>query len=63
MERIVLASTDENDLILDPFLGSGTTGVASVLGKRRFIGIDSDENFLQLAKLRIEDAYSSIPSN
>jgi len=63
LERIVLASTDENDLILDPFLGSGTTGVASVLSKRKFIGIDSDENFLQLAKLRIEDAYSSIPSN
>jgi site-specific DNA-methyltransferase (adenine-specific) len=59
LERIVLASTDENDVILDPFLGSGTTGVASVLGKRRFVGIDSDESFLNLAKLRIEDAYFS----
>jgi len=63
LERIVLASTDENDLVLDPFLGSGTTAVASVLNKRRFVGIESDEGFLQLAKLRIEDAYSSIPSN
>ena len=62
LERIILASTDENDLIFDPFLGSGTTAVASILNKRRFVGIDSDESFLQLAKLRIEDAYSSIPS-
>jgi site-specific DNA-methyltransferase (adenine-specific) len=60
LERIVLASTDENDVIFDPFLGSGTTGVASVLGKRRFVGIDSDESFLNLAKLRIEDAYFSL---
>ena len=61
LERIVLSSTDENDLILDPFLGSGTTGVASVLNKRRFIGIETDEVFLNLAKLRIEDAYFSLP--
>jgi site-specific DNA-methyltransferase (adenine-specific) len=61
LERIILASTDENDLIFDPFLGSGTTGVASVMGKRRFIGIDCDESFLQLAKLRIEDVYLSLP--
>ena len=61
LERIVLSSTDENDLILDPFLGSGTTGVASVLNNRRFIGIDSDESFLSIAKQRIDDAYSSMP--
>jgi site-specific DNA-methyltransferase (adenine-specific) len=61
LERIILSSTDENDLILDPFLGSGTTGVASVLNNRRFVGIDSDETFLQIAKQRIDDAYSSIP--
>jgi site-specific DNA-methyltransferase (adenine-specific) len=61
LERIVLSSTDENDFILDPFLGSGTTGVASVLNNRRFVGIDSDEGFLLLAKQRIDDAYSSTP--
>lgn len=60
LERIILASTDENDLILDPFLGSGTTAVASILNNRRFIGIDSDEGYCNLAKLRVEEAYSSI---
>lgn len=60
LERIILASTDENDLILDPFLGSGTTAVASILNNRRFIGIDSDEGYCNLAKLRVEEAYSSM---
>lgn len=46
LERIVLASTNEGDLILDPFCGSGTTGVAALRHGRRFIGIDMDKDYL-----------------
>ena len=54
LNRIVLASTKEGDLILDPFCGSGTTGVAALTQNRRFLGFDVSEKFLQIAKARIE---------
>jgi site-specific DNA-methyltransferase (adenine-specific) len=47
LDRIVLASTNPGDLILDPFAGSATTGVSALKYKRKFIGIDSDESFLR----------------
>lgn len=50
--RIILACTKEGDVILDPFLGSGTTGVAATLLGRNFVGIDMDENYIQLAQRR-----------
>lgn len=60
MERIVLSSTQEGDVILDPFCGSGTTGVASVESGRKFIGIDSDRVFLRdLAKKRITQTFKA----
>ncbi|MCY4652360.1 MAG: site-specific DNA-methyltransferase [Dehalococcoidia bacterium] len=60
LERIVRASTDVGDTILDPFCGSATTGVAALLHNRKFIGIDSDKNFLErLAIPRLEDALHS----
>lgn len=55
LERIILASTKPNDTILDPFMGSGTTGVASIKLGRNFVGIDSDPNYCQLAQKRIEN--------
>ncbi len=55
LERIVLASTHKGDLILDPFCGSGTTGVAALRHGRRFIGIDMDKDYLYgIAKKRFE---------
>ena len=54
LERIILASTKENDYILDPFVGSGTTGVVSKKLGRRFIGIDAELDYLKIAKLRLE---------
>jgi site-specific DNA-methyltransferase (adenine-specific) len=54
LKRIVLASTKENDIILDPFCGSGTTGVACRCYKNRlFIGIEIDKKFCDLAKKRL----------
>jgi site-specific DNA-methyltransferase (adenine-specific) len=49
LERIILASSDEGDLIVDPFVGSGTTGIAAIRNRRRFIGIDSEAKFLDVA--------------
>jgi len=49
LKRIVLASTKENDIILDPFNGSGTTGLAcKLIGNRKYIGIDISEDYINL---------------
>ena len=52
--RIVLASTNEGDTILDPFAGSSTTGIAANLLGRKFIGIEQDKDFVELSKRRRE---------
>jgi site-specific DNA-methyltransferase (adenine-specific) len=54
LERLVLACSNEGDLVLDPFCGSGTTGVASVKHRRNFIGIDSSAEYVKLSKARIK---------
>lgn len=51
--RCIALSTSEKDLILDPFVGSGNTGVAAKLLNRRFIGIDVSDEYLALAQSRI----------
>ncbi|MCM8768110.1 MAG: site-specific DNA-methyltransferase [Candidatus Omnitrophica bacterium] len=56
LERIILASTRENDLVFDPFTGSGTTGVAAVNLKRRFVGCELDPTFAELAVKRLKQA-------
>ena len=54
LHRVLLASTNRDDIVLDPFFGSGTTGaVARRLG-RRFIGIERDPEYVRLARARIE---------
>lgn len=55
LHRIVLASTNEGDVILDPFTGSSTTGLAAIMGKRKFIGIDLEGEYLELSKKRFAD--------
>lgn len=52
LARIILASTKEGDWILDPFNGSGTTGIAASLLNRRYLGIEQDESYLDLSKRR-----------
>ncbi len=55
VERCLLASTNSGDLVLDPFLGSGTTGVAAARLSRRFVGIEMDAAFLETARKRVVD--------
>lgn len=53
MEHLVNLFTKENDVVLDCFMGSGTTGVACKNSNRNFIGIELDENYFNIAKQRI----------
>ena len=57
MKRLITLCTLEGDTVLDPFCGSGTTGVACVSLGRNFLGIDLDQSFLDLATKRIESVY------
>lgn len=67
LTRIILASTDANDWILDPFAGSSTTGIAASLCGRRFLGIELEKEFASLGKARrdeldtlgVKDSYIS----
>lgn len=63
LERIILASTNPSDLVLDPFMGSGTTGVAAIKFGRRFIGIEKEKDYLEVAVKRIQDENNLFSSN
>ena len=52
LSRLILASTKPNAWILDPFAGSSTTGIASNLANRRYLGIDKEQEFLEISKNR-----------
>lgn len=53
MRILIENSSNEQDTVLDPFMGTGSTGVASVLSHRNFIGIELDEAYFNIAKERI----------
>ena len=53
--RIVMASTDKGDLVIDPFTGSSTTGIACALNGRKFIGVDMEKKYLDLSIKRYKD--------
>jgi len=55
LKRIILASTNKGDLILDPFTGSSTTGLEAYLYGRKFVGIDIEKQYLDLSIKRFED--------
>lgn len=59
IDRCIRASTNKGDLVLDPFSGSVSTGVASVLLDRKFVGIEQSAEYLALGVKRIEDALVS----
>lgn len=54
LERIIQASANKNDIVLDPFCGSGTTGVAALRNGCVFLGIDNNENYLKIAQKRLK---------
>jgi len=55
LARTILASTQANSWILDPFTGSSTTGIAAHLLNRKFLGIDKEKGFLEISKRRREE--------
>lgn len=63
LKRLVALCTIEGDAVLDPFCGSGTTGVACASLGRNFIGIDLDTDFLKLSEQRIEAVYENHAQN
>jgi site-specific DNA-methyltransferase (adenine-specific) len=60
LERIILASTVEGDVVIDPFTGSSTTGIAAAKHGRKFIGVDLDRKFLELSQKRFQDLSARI---
>ena len=54
IERLLLTSSKENDIVLDPFLGSGTTAVVSKKLNRKFIGIEKDIDYCLISQYRLE---------
>lgn len=63
LERIVQASTNENDLILDPFNGSGTTGIAATKLNRNYIGIDTEKEYLDITINRYKEVSQQLTLN
>ena len=59
LERIILMSTDENDIVLDPFVGTGTTVIAAKRLCRRFIGIEIDEIYANITKNKLSKESSN----
>jgi len=62
LERIILMSTDENDIVLDPFIGTGTTAIAAKRLGRQYIGFELDKNYVKITreKLKREQIKSKI---
>jgi len=60
LTRIVLASTKKGDIVLDPFSGSSTTGIATFKEGRQFIGIELEEEYLKTSLKRLNDEFRSI---
>ena len=56
IKRLIRISSSENDLVLDPFVGSGTTGVACKNLNRNFIGMELDEEYFKIPQSRIESS-------
>jgi len=59
LHRVLLASTNVGDIVLDPFFGSGTTGAVAKRLQRNFIGIEKDEDYIKVAEKRIASIESA----
>ncbi|BBM89169.1 DNA-methyltransferase [Spirochaetota bacterium] len=58
VERLVLAMTQDNDLVLDPFMGTGSTAIASLKNNRRSVGAEINKNYCAIAKKRIHMTFN-----
>jgi len=58
LKELILDNTNENDLIIDTCMGSGSTGIVALENKRKFFGIELDENYFNIAKERIENCIT-----
>lgn len=58
INRIILGMSNENNIIFDPFLGSGTTAVAAMRNNRKCIGFEINKDYCEMAKNRVENEYS-----
>jgi DNA modification methylase len=56
IDKLVQFATEEQEVVFDPYMGSGTTGVACVRNRRKFIGVEKDEKYFDIACRRIEDS-------
>ena len=60
IEGYILLSSKEGNTVLDPFMGSGTTGVAAIKHNRKFIGIELDTTYSDIANSRLQDVVANI---
>ncbi|HEX4125058.1 MAG TPA: site-specific DNA-methyltransferase [Tepidisphaeraceae bacterium] len=60
LNRIIAASSNPNDIVLDPFNGSGTTTVAAALLGRRYVGIDQSQEYVDYARKRLDHALQAV---
>jgi site-specific DNA-methyltransferase (adenine-specific) len=54
--RLIELYTYQSDLVLDPFVGSGTTAVAAIEAQRHYVGFDTDAGYIEMARERIANA-------
>ena len=55
LERIILAASKAGDVVLDPFCGSGTTGAVAIRNGRDFIGIDNEQEYIEISERRLSN--------
>lgn len=60
LERLLLMSSDEEDIVLDPFVGTGTTAIAAKKLGRRFIGIDIDSKYVEITKKKLKETEPTV---
>lgn len=63
LEKLVLLATNENETILDPFMGSGSTGIACLFKNRNFIGCEIDKEYFEIAEHRLKSTQDTLKQN
>ncbi|MDR2709668.1 MAG: site-specific DNA-methyltransferase [Elusimicrobiota bacterium] len=63
LKRVILSTTNPNDIVLDPFFGTGTTGAAAKMLGRNFVGIEREKKYISIAEKRIENIKTVFPES